>query len=170
KRGIARQAFVTALFFGLFQGIMPFIGWLLGIGLSDKIKAVDHWVAFVLLAFIGGKMIFEAIRNKNDAPECEPDNPVNERISVKTLLLLSVATSIDALAVGVSFAFVGSGEWGGILLACGIIASVTFLISSAGFFAGKKFGSLFKKHAELLGGGILLIIGGKILIEHLWFS
>ena len=149
------HALATAASFGLFQGIMPFLGWALG--------KIDHWIAFGLLAFIGIHMIVEAVRGN----ECQKGETA---FSVRTLLVLSLATSIDALAVGVSFALTGTATLGGILFNCAVIAGVTLVLCLIGFYIGRRFGCLFKNKAEIAGGCILTLMGIKILIEHLFFS
>lgn len=157
KRLDVRQAFVIGLFFGGFQALMPFIGWLLGMQFEKYITNIDHWIAFALLAFIGGKMIFDALRENGESEE--DDGCLN----LKELFVLAVATSIDALAVGVTFAFIGTD----IAPAVGIIGVTTFLLSLAGVFIGHRFGLRFKSKAELAGGAVLVLIGLKILLEHL---
>lgn len=159
KKVTIRDALKTGLFFGGFQALMPTIGWFAGMTFSNYIKNIDHWIAFVLLAFIGGNMIYESLKSKKD--DNSEDKDPN---SIKVLLLMSIATSIDALAVGVSFAMVGTSIWEPAL----IIGSTTFVISAIGVFIGKKAGNLFKKKAEIFGGIILILIGSKMLIEHLF--
>lgn len=154
-----KHAFITALFFGGFQAFMPFIGWLLGTQFEKYITAVDHWIAFLLLLFIGGKMIFEVIKERN-SDEAET---ANEKFSYKQLVAESIATSIDALAVGITFAFLNTG----IVLPVAIIGIVTFVIAFSGVVIGNRFGARFKGKAELAGGVILILIGIKILAEHL---
>lgn len=158
------HALVTALSFGFFQGLMPFLGWALGTSFSARIEKVDHWIAFALLAFIGVRMIVEAVRGGDG---CQRGSAA---FSLKTLLVLSLATSIDALAVGVSFALTGTATLGAILRDASIIAGVTAVICLAGFYIGRRFGCLFKNKAEIVGGCILILMGGKILVEHLFFS
>ena len=152
---------VIGLFFGGFQALMPFIGWLLGSQFEQYITKVDHWIAFGLLGIIGGKMLFEAIKGDEDE-ECECGKNI-EKLDIKELFILAIATSIDALAVGITFAFlkypVGK--------AVTIIGVVTFIISVAGVYIGNFFGSRFKKKSEIAGGIILIGIGLKILLEHL---
>lgn len=145
----------AASWFGGFQALMPLIGYFVGISFADLVTDVDHWIAFVLLAFIGGKMIKEACQ-KDDENEHNPD------FSFKTMFLLAIATSIDALAVGVSFAFLRVDIWTSILL----IGLMTGAFSALGVFLGHMFGSRFKSKAEFLGGLILVAIGIKILLEH----
>lgn len=149
-------ALKLGLAFGIFQGLMPLIGYLAGSTFSGYIQSVDHWVAFILLALIGLNMIKES-REENENEEVSD-------LSLKVILLLAIATSIDALAVGVSFAFLKVN----IVLACSIIAIVTFILSFICVMVGKRLGSLFQKYAEIFGGIILMMIGAKILIEHLF--
>ncbi|MDE6282099.1 MAG: manganese efflux pump MntP family protein [Oscillospiraceae bacterium] len=150
-----RHAIIVGLWFGSFQALMPTIGWLLGSAFTDLIESVDHWIAFVLLALIGGNMIREAVGK--DEEECDPS------LAPLTMLLLAVATSIDALAVGVTFAFLRVD----ILPAVTLIGVCTFLISAAGVKVGNMFGVRYKARAELAGGVVLVLIGLKILLEHL---
>lgn len=152
-----RQATVISLFFGGFQALMPLIGWLLGRQFEAYITNLDHWVAFVLLAFIGGKMALESFK-KDDEELCE-----TAKFDMKELLILAVATSIDALAVGITFAFLKVD----ILTSICLIGVTTFVLSFAGVVIGHKFGAKFKSKAELAGGIILILIGLKILLEHL---
>lgn len=149
-------ALKLGLAFGIFQGLMPLIGYLAGSTFSGYIQSVDHWVAFILLALIGLNMIKESREEK--------ENEEVSDLSLKVILLLAIATSIDALAVGVSFAFLKVN----IVLACSIIAIVTFILSFICVMVGKRLGSLFQKYAEIFGGIILMMIGAKILIEHLF--
>lgn len=155
KLGMALKA---SIFFGGFQGLMPFIGWAIGISFADSIEKIDHWVAFILLALIGGKMIFEAIKEEDTAKKQE------KGYSNKRFLILAIATSIDALAVGISFAFLNVN----IVSAIIIIAIITFILCMIGVYLGKALGKLFGAKAEIIGGAILIIIGIKILIEHLF--
>ncbi|GHV60512.1 putative manganese efflux pump MntP [Spirochaetia bacterium] len=149
----------SSFFFGLFQFIMPVAGWFLGSTFAGYINAFDHWVVFALLAFIGGKMVFEELRGEDGKPE----SGGGDIRSMGTLLTLSAATSIDALAVGVSFSLLDQGIW----LNAAIIGGVTLLICLAGFEFGRRIGRLFEKWAALAGGLMLIGIGTKILIEHL---
>jgi manganese efflux pump family protein len=151
------QALRIGLSFGLFQMVMPIAGWALGTGLKQYITAYDHWVAFGLLSLIGLKMI----RDSFDVSVCE--NP-RALMTTRRLLLLSVATSVDALAVGVGFAFLDYP----VFLAAAVIGAVTFLISTAGVFIGHFCSCLWGKRAELAGGILLILIGLKILHDHLW--
>lgn len=153
-----KHAAIIALFFGGFQAIMPLIGYFLGIGFEKYITRIDHWIAFILLCFIGGKMIVEAIKEWNEVDKQEED-----RLDIKELFILAVATSIDALAVGITFAFLNVNIWSAI----SIIGTTTFVISIIGVVIGNKFGSKYKSKAELVGGIILVLIGAKILLEHL---
>ena len=155
-----KQCFVIALFFGGFQALMPAIGWLLGSRFEQYIVSVDHWIAFILLGFIGGKMIWEAAREKEDQDIVEQlDAPLN----IKELLVMALATSIDALAVGITFAFLGTP----ILEASLIIGVTTFIICVIGVYVGNFFGSKYKRKASIAGGMILVLLGIKILLEHL---
>lgn len=165
-----KLAFKIAFFFGLFQGGMPLIGWALGIGFEKYIKAFDHWIALILLAFLGGKMIYESIKG-DDEDEVAIDidgNPIATQetdIELKELLVLSVATSIDALAVGVSFAFLRIP----IIPVVSAIAIVTFLVCFIGVLIGKQIGPILKNYAEIIGGIILIFIGISIFNEHTGF-
>lgn len=149
---------VIALFFGGFQALMPLIGWALGKQFESYITSIDHWIAFVLLVLIGGNMVRESRqKEEEEAGECE------SKLNIKELFLLAVATSIDALAVGITFAFLKVN----ILSAVALIGVTTFLISAIGVYVGNIFGSKYKDKAELAGGIILILIGTKILLEHL---
>lgn len=150
------KALKIALFFGGFQALMPVIGWLVGLSFRGFILAFDHWVAFGLLNILGCKMIYEA--NQEELGE-KKFNPLDSY----TLLTLSIATSIDALAVGLSFSVLKTS----ILAAITTIGLITFFLCFIGVFIGHKFGGICQKQIEVLGGGILMIIGFKILIEHL---
>ena len=150
-----------AFLFGFFQALMPLIGWALTSRFSTYLTAVDHWIAFTLLAFIGGKMILDSFQ-ADEEPHLNPS-------SLKTQLALSVATSIDALAVGITYACTGYQTWRSISLPLAVIGMVSFLMSILGFCLGARFGESVNKkmRPELLGGIILIGIGVKILIEHL---
>lgn len=155
-----KQAVVIGLFFGGFQALMPFIGWALGTQFQEHIVSVDHWIAFILLSYIGGKMILSAVRSKEEDVEVtELDQPLN----IKEMFILAIATSIDALAVGITFAFLQYP----IIEAISVIGVTTFFISIGGVYVGNFFGTRYKKRAELAGGVILVLIGIKILLEHL---
>ncbi len=149
-----RHALLAGLYFGGFQFLMPLAGWLLGYRFEEMITSVDHWIAFVLLGLIGGNMIKESFSEEEE---------MNDDFSVKTMLLLAVATSIDALAVGITFAFLSVK----ILPAAGLIGVTTFLLSVVGIYIGRAFGAKYKAGAERAGGVILILIGLKILLEHL---
>jgi manganese efflux pump family protein len=150
------QAAKIAVFLAVFQGLMPLMGWLVGNSVKSLIEPVDHWIAFGLLSLIGGKMIIESFI---DSEEREIKNPLH----IKVILMLSVATSIDALAVGFSFATILER----ILFAVVIIGAVTFIASMLGILLGKKTGPKVNRFAEIIGGFILVIIGSKILFEHI---
>lgn len=154
KKVGVKHAALAGLYFGGFQFLMPVIGYLLGFRFESVIETVDHWVAFVLLAFIGGNMIKESFGKAEE---------LNDDFGVKTMLLMAVATSIDALAVGITFAFLEVQ----ILPAAGLIGVTTFLLSFAGIYIGNVFGARYKSKSELAGGIILVLIGVKILLEHL---
>ena len=151
---------VVGLWFGGFQALMPVIGYLLGVQFKDKITAIDHWIAFILLGFIGGKMMIEAVREWNEE---EVVDVMDAPIDHKNMLVLAVATSIDALTVGITFAFLGTP----IVEAISIIGITTMVISIAGVVVGNFFGSRYKSKAEFIGGLILVLLGLKILLEHL---
>lgn len=151
-----KKALIIGLYFGGFQGGMPLVGYLLGVGFQEKIQAVDHWIAFLLLGFIGFNMIKEAFLKEED-DEC------NDKIDFKTMVVLAIATSIDALAVGVTFAFLKVN----IILAVSLIAIITFVLSMLGVKIGNVFGDKYEKKAEAAGGIILILLGIKILLEHL---
>jgi len=148
---------VIALFFGGFQAIMPFLGWALGKQFKGYIVSVDHWIAFALLLYIGGKMIYES--RKGD----EKEEDREERLDLKELTIMAVATSIDALAVGITLAFLEVSIFSSIT----IIGITTFCLSIVGVMIGNRFGMKFKAKAEIAGGAILILIGIKILLEHL---
>ena len=151
-----RDALTMASFFGGFQVLMPVLGWLTGLALRSTISGFDHWVAFALLAGVGGKMIWEAARDRSCTTRPDP-------FRISALFALAVATSIDALAVGITFSLLASS----IVLPVAIIGAVTFSLSLGGVFAGRRFGAFLGNKAEIAGGLILIGIGAKILIEHL---
>lgn len=159
KKVNKKQALTIALFFGAFQALMPFLGWALGTQFEQYIVSFDHWIAFILLAFIGGQMIKEALSGDEEEIVC----PVDPKLDLKELFMLAIATSIDALAVGITFALLRYP----IVEAITIIGVVTFFICIAGVYVGNFFGTKYKKKAELAGGIILICIGTKILLEHL---
>ena len=154
-----RQGGVIALYFGGFQALMPLIGWFLGSQFAGYIQSFDHWVAFVLLALIGGNMVREALSPEEEETSCA----VNSKLDHKKLFVMAVATSIDALAIGVAFAFMDVL----ILPAVSLIGCTTFCLSLVGVVVGNFFGSRYKKRAELTGGIIWILLGVKILLEHL---
>ena len=154
KKVGVKHAALAGLYFGGFQFLMPVIGYLLGFRFESVIESIDHWVAFVLLAFIGGNMIKESFGKGEE---------LNDDFGVRTMLLMAIATSIDALAVGITFAFLEVQ----ILPAAGLIGVTTFLLSFVGIYIGNAFGTRYKSRAELAGGIILVVIGVKILFEHL---
>ena len=155
RKNFLEKSFVVALFFGVFQAAMPYIGYLLGSIFAEKLQAVDHWIAFVLLSIIGVNMIRES-RDKTCTIE-------EDRLDLKNLFMLAIATSIDALAVGVSFAFLKRK----ISLAVFVIGLTTFVISFFGVRIGRAFGIALKDKAQVAGGLILIFLGLKILVEHL---
>ena len=155
RRGSMKQAITVGIWFGGFQALMPFLGYLLGITFSSLITNVDHWIAFVLLAFIGFNMIRES--------RSEEENESNDRFDFKTMLPLAVATSIDALAVGVTFAFLQVN----IVAAVSFIGCITFILSAIGLKAGNIIGAKNRSRAEFAGGLVLILMGIKILLEHL---
>ncbi len=146
----------VALFFGLFQGLMPVIGWLLGLSVKTYIENIDHWIAFGIFVLIGGKMIFESVKKHTEK------KPLNiDRVVI--IIVLSIATSIDALIVGTSFVFLEVS----IIKAVVIIGIITFFVSLLGIYVGKKYGYFWGNKAELIGGLVLIGIGTKILLDHL---
>ena len=151
-----KKTIIIALFFGVFQALMPLLGYFLGNAFASSIAAIDHWIAFILLAFIGGKMIYEAIKN-------EGEGYCDLKYDFKEITLLAFATSIDALAVGISFAFLQVEIWS----AASYIGVITFILSIIGVLVGNRFGVKFKSKAEFAGGIILVLIGIKILLEGL---
>lgn len=150
-----RQAVIVGLWFGGFQAAMPFLGYLLGAQFKNSLAAIDHWIAFVLLVFIGANMIKEAFGGE--------EGEADASLGFKTMLLLAVATSIDALAAGVTFAFLEVN----IVAAVSFIGMITFLLSMAGVWVGSIFGTKYQSKAELAGGLVLILLGIKILLEHL---
>ena len=155
-----KQTLIIGLYFGGFQALMPLIGWLLGSQFQKYITSIDHWNAFILLGFIGGKMMIEAIREWNEE---ETVDVIDAPLDHKNMLVLAVATSIDALAVGITFAFLDTP----IIEAITIIGITTMIISIIGVVVGNFFGSRYKSKAEFIGGLILVLLGLKILLEHL---
>ena len=153
-----KKAIIIAAFFGVFQALMPALGYVLGTTFANKIAAIDHWIAFILLALIGANMIKEALSSDDD--ECQDDS-----LRLGDLIMLSIATSIDALAVGITFAFFNVS----LLLSVSMIGIITFIICVIGVKVGNVFGEKYKSKAELSGGLILIVMGAKILIDHLFF-
>ena len=154
----AKHCLICGVYFGGFQALMPLIGWALGIRFQSMITNIDHWIAFVLLAVIGANMIKESFSKEEECPDAS--------FGFKTMLTLAVATSIDALAVGVTFAFLDVSIVPAVLL----IGATTFVCSAGGVKIGNVFGNRFQSKAEFLGGLVLIAIGLKILIEHLFFG
>ncbi len=209
KRVNYRHALVIALMFGGFQALMPLVGWALGTQFEQYITPVDHWIAFVLLAFIGGKMLWEALRGEagagdgaaaegeagaeaagtssggtvgagteaagtsgagaavagatGDSGAVQATGEAKERLDMRELVLMAIATSIDALAVGITFAFLQVD----IVPAVALIGATTFVLSLGGVVLGNQFGARFEKPASVVGGVVLILIGLKILLEHL---
>ena len=159
KRVNYRHALVTALFFGGFQGLMPVIGWALGSQFARFVTPVDHWIAFGLLALIGGKMLWDAFHDQDEDAQTSDC----ERLDLKELFMLAIATSIDALAVGITFAFLEVS----IVFAAVVIALVTFVLSWVGVAVGNRFGVRYQKPSTIVGGVVLILIGLKTLLEHL---
>ena len=151
-----KKAIIIGLYFGIFQALMPVIGYFLGMASQSLVTNIDHWIAFVLLVLIGGNMIREALSQE------ESDN-CNDNVDFKTMIILAIATSIDALAIGITFAFFNVN----VPLAVTIIGTTTFIISLIGVKLGNRFGSKYESKAEIAGGIVLIIIGIKILLEHL---
>ena len=154
-----RQAVVISLFFGGFQALMPLIGWALGSQLADLITPIDHWIAFALLAFVGGKMLWDAFHEDDE----QEGDAKDTKLDLKELLMLAIATSIDALAVGITFAFLQVAIVPSVI----IIGVTTFVLSFVGVAVGHFFGARFEKPATIAGGVVLILIGAKILLEHL---
>ncbi len=158
-------ALKMALAFGVFQGAMPLLGWALGISFESYIKSIDHWIAFILLGFIGFNMIKGFFDDRKEGKESELEFSATADVhdlSNKEIIMLAVATSIDALAVGISFAFLNVS----IIPAASIICIITFLVCVVGVFVGNKVGDIFNGYAELVGGVILILIGFNIFNEH----
>ena len=158
KKIDSKGTFITALFFGVFQAIMPMIGYFLGSRFAEYISHFSHWISFILLGFIGGKMIVEVIKCKE-----EEQKSGEYRLDFKELTLLAIATSIDALAVGIIFA----AEKTDILYSAAVIGVITFFICLFGVMIGNRFGSKYEQKAQLAGGGVLVLIGTKLLLDGL---
>ena len=175
KRGIRiSHMLIIASFFGGFQALMPAIGYFLVKQLEHIIAPIDHWIAFVLLAFIGGKMIWDVIteirEQKGDCEYCDKHqkrNTTDEQLDVRQLVLMAVATSIDALVAGITLPTLGVKTNPQALISVGLIGITTFALCALGVVVGHKFGSRFKNKASLAGGIVLILIGAKILLEHL---
>lgn len=159
RRQIIGRALLIATLFGVAQALMPFLGYLLGSTFAERIAPYDHWVAFGLLALVGGKMLWEALR---PTAAVDSDEAPGE-LSLRELLVLALATSIDALAVGVSFAFLDIAIWVAVL----VIGVTTFALSFAAVLIGHRIGNRYQKPAEIIGGTILILIGAQIVVEHL---
>ena len=155
------HALTVGLWFGIFQAGMPVIGYILGVQFREQITAVDHWIAFVLLGLIGANMIKEACSHEDCEGVCSADEDME--LNPKSMLMLAIATSIDALAVGITFAFLNVS----IVPAVSLIGGITLVCSTAGVYIGHAFGAKLKSKAELGGGVILILMGFKILMEHL---
>lgn len=150
-----KKAIIIGLYFGIFQAVMPVIGYTLGKAFENLVTSIDHWIAFGLLLIIGIKMLIDAFKDDNVS--------VNDSVNWKVMLILAIATSIDALAVGITFAFLQVN----LLLAVLIIGIITFILCVIGTKIGNNFGNKFENKAEILGGIVLILIGVKILLEHL---
>lgn len=153
------HALVIALSFGVFQGVMPLIGWALGSQFAVYVEPVDHWIAFALLAFVGGKMLWDAFHDDDESED--PDG--ESRLDLRELFMLAIATSIDALAVGIGFSFLQINIAEAVL----VIGITTFVLSLVGVVVGNRFGARFERPAQIVGGVVLVAIGLKILLEHL---
>lgn len=156
KKPLFKSAFIIGLFFGGFQALMPVVGWLLGRGIISYIDKFDHFIAFGILAFIGVKMIIDAVKGEEDK--------TSDKLNIKELVILAVATSIDALAVGFTFSFYQDAN---IALYASVIGLITFAICLGGVFLGSVFGNKFGKPASIIGGCVLILIGVKLLLEGL---
>lgn len=154
-----KKAIIIGLYFGIFQALMPAIGYFFGSTFQSFVINIDHWIAFMLLTSIGGNMIAGAFSK-------EEDKKCDDKVDFKTMIVLSIATSIDALAVGITFAFLNVN----LLIAISLIGVTTFIISLIGVKIGNKFGSKYENKAQIAGGIVLIVIGLKILVEHLWVT
>lgn len=158
-----RHAFKLGMYFGVFQFIMPILGWFLGVSVKEYVEAFDHWIAFILLLVIGANMIIESVKEgSQESTVCR--KTADEFLTLRCLIFQAVATSIDALAIGISFAILNIN----IIYASAVIGVVAFIISFAGGILGKRLGSILKQRAEIFGGVILILIGLKILFEHVF--
>ena len=151
-----KKAAIVGLYFGVFQALMPAIGYFLGVTFENLVTQIDHWIAFTLLGIIGINMLREACGE-------EKEEDKNDRIDLKTMLVLAIATSIDALAIGITFAFLKVN----VVVATLLIGIITFMLSIIGVKIGNKFGDKYEKKAQLAGGMVLILMGIKILLEHL---
>jgi putative Mn2+ efflux pump MntP len=158
---LPRHVFIVAGFFGGFQALMPLVGWVVGSQIGPLVQAWDHWIAFVLLGAIGGKMLWEARPGAKD--DDDESGPVKDLYGMKVMLVLAIATSIDALAVGVTLPMLDAP----LLLSLVTIGVTTAVLSALGLFAGRKFGALLGKRLDVAGGLVLIALGVKILVEHL---
>ena len=166
KKVTLRDGFIVGAYFGIFQGLMPLAGYFLASYFKDYIEDYDHWIAFALLLYIGGKMIWESLHKGSEADK-EEKNP----LGLRTMFVMAIATSIDSFAVGVAFFCDGmpvSSNWPdlGIFISVCVIAFTTFVLSAVGVKLGRIVGSKFRSHAELIGGVVLILLGVKILVEH----
>lgn len=152
-----KKSIIIGLYFGLFQAIMPVIGYFLGTTFEDLVTKIDHWIAFLLLGLIGGSMLKEAFSNNSES--------YDDNVGFKTMIVLAIATSIDALAIGITFAFLNVN----LVMAVLMIGIITFMLSIIGVKIGNQFGVRYGKRAEIVGGIILILLGVKILLEHLGF-
>lgn len=162
KKITFKNIIIIGLYFGLFQAFMPLLGYLLGSSFQSKIQSIDHWISFILLCIIGINMVMEAAKKENESKEGDNNQAST---SLKVMLPLAVATSIDALIVGISFGIEKINIW----LAISFIGIITFLLSMVGVKIGHIFGSKYKKAAQLIGGTLLILMGVHVLIEHLFF-
>jgi putative Mn2+ efflux pump MntP len=158
KKPTTKEFLIPGIYFGVFQALMPLVGYFTGISFAGKIQSFDHWIAFALLGIIGGKMIWESFSKEEKKVNANP-------FLFTKMLLLAIATSIDALAVGITFSFFEINIFRAIL----IIGLTTFCISTCGVKIGNLFGTKYRSKAEFIGGAVLVVLGIKILVEHLWF-
>lgn len=156
RQGNWKNSLLIALFFGAFQALMPLLGWALGTGFHQYISAYDHFIAFFLLGFIGVKLIVDAIKGDEEQLVCKP-------LALSELVMLSIATSIDAMAAGIAFSVLEMNIW----LAISLIGIITFALSYMGTLVGCRFGTKYQAKAQWVGGAVLILMGLKILIEHL---
>lgn len=154
KKVSFKNAILVGTYFGLFQGLMPLIGYFLGFKMKDAIMSIDHWIAFILLGIIGLNMILDSFKKES----------IDDNLEFKTMIILAIATSIDALAIGITFAFLEVN----IYFAVTLTAIITFIISALGVKIGNIFGNKYSSKAEILGGIVLILMGIKILLEHLY--